>query len=82
MPAGSGLIALADAVARRSGRPAGEVMRLLMEARDLPAPSTPGTAEDVEIHLRAVRALGDLLTAGGGQAIASALPAGSERRTR
>ena len=61
LPAGSGLIALADAVAVRTGREAGEVMRLLMEAREIPAPAAPGTQEEVNTHLAAVRALGELL---------------------
>jgi hypothetical protein len=61
LPAGSGFIALADAVAVRTGKPAGEVMRLLMEARDVPAPAAPGTPEEVNIHLAAVRTLGELL---------------------
>jgi hypothetical protein len=62
LPAGSGLIALADAVAARTGRPASEVMRLMMEAREVSAPAAPGTAEEVANHLTAVRALGDLLS--------------------
>jgi len=61
LPPGSGFIALADAVAVRTGKEPGEVMRLLMEAREVPAPAAPGTAEDVNIHLAAVRALGELL---------------------
>jgi hypothetical protein len=61
LPAGSGLIALADSVAVRTGKPAGEVMRLLMEAREIPAPAAPGSAEDVAVHLAAVRSLGELL---------------------
>ncbi|HXU81092.1 MAG TPA: hypothetical protein VN914_06830, partial [Polyangia bacterium] len=61
LPAGSGLIALADAVAVRTGKEAGEVMRLLMEAREIPAPAAPGTTEDVAVHLAAVRSLGELL---------------------
>jgi hypothetical protein len=61
LPAGSGFIALADAVAVRTGKEAGEVMRLLMEAREVPAPAAPGTAEEVNAHLAAVRALGELL---------------------
>jgi hypothetical protein len=61
LPAGSGLIALADAVAVRTGKEAGEVMRLLMEARELPAPAAIGTTEEVAVHLAAVRSLGELL---------------------
>jgi hypothetical protein len=61
LPAGSGLIALADAVAVRTGKPAGEVMRLLMEAREVPELAAPSSAEDVAVHLGAVRALGELL---------------------
>lgn len=64
LPAGSGLIALADAVAVRTGKPAGEVMRLLMEARELPAPATLESADDVAVHLAAVRQLGELLSFG------------------
>jgi hypothetical protein len=60
LPSDGGLIALADAVAARTGRAAGEVMRLLMEAREIPAPAAPGTAADVAIHLQAVRALAEL----------------------
>jgi hypothetical protein len=61
LPAGSGLIPLADAVAVRTGKAPGEVMRLLMEAREAPAQSAPNDP-DVAIHLAAVRALGELLT--------------------
>ena len=61
LPAGSGLIALADAVAVRTGKEPGEVMRLLMEVREVPAPAAPGTQEEVNIHLAAVRSLGELL---------------------
>jgi hypothetical protein len=64
LPAGSGLIALADAVAVRTGKSAGEVMRLLMEAREVPAPAAPGTAEEIAAHLAAVRQLGELLSFG------------------
>ena len=48
-------------MAVRTGKPAGEVMRLLMEAREIPAPAAPGSAEDVAVHLAAVRTLGELL---------------------
>jgi hypothetical protein len=58
LPAGSGLIALADAVAVRTGKPAGEVMRLLMEARETAAAGEV----DGSAHLAAVRELGALLT--------------------
>jgi hypothetical protein len=61
LPAGSGLIALADAVAVRTGKESGEVMRLLMEAREVPPLAAPGSEEDVAVHLAAVRSLGDLL---------------------
>jgi hypothetical protein len=64
VPAGGGLIALADAVAARTGKPAGEVMRLLMEAREIPALAAPASAEDVAVHLAAVRTLGELLVFG------------------
>jgi hypothetical protein len=61
LPAGSGFIALADAVAVRTGKSPGEVMRLLMEAREVPALAAPASAEDVVVHLAAVRSLGELL---------------------
>jgi hypothetical protein len=61
LPGGSGLIALADAVAVRTGKPAGEVMRLLMEAREVPAVAAPSSPEDVAVHLAAVRSLGELM---------------------
>jgi hypothetical protein len=61
LPAGSGFIALADALAVRTGKPAGEVMRWLMEAREVPATAAAGTPEEAASHLAAVRALGELL---------------------
>jgi hypothetical protein len=63
LPAGSGLIALADAVALRTGRSAGEVMRLFMEARESGG-TGPDSAEEAAAHLQAVRALGQLLSWG------------------
>jgi hypothetical protein len=70
LPAGpqAGLIALAEAVAARSGRPVGDVMRLLVEAREVPAPAAPGTSADVAVHLQAVRSLAELTRTGGARA--------------
>jgi len=62
LPGDKGLIALAEAVAVRTGRSPGEVMRLLMEARE-DAPSPPG-GEEIESHLRSVRELSELLSWG------------------
>jgi len=73
---GKGLGALAEAVSRRSGRPLGEVMRLLLEARPDPEPGrvpagSPGVREEpralaVAADLSTLREVATLLSEGGG----------------